>query len=62
MEAIEKKRCLRCGYEWYPYHQGRPVTCAKCRSPYWDKPRRGPKNDRLPCAMGVSRPSQDDKT
>jgi predicted Zn-ribbon and HTH transcriptional regulator len=32
--------CLRCGYRWTPYHGKRPRRCARCRSPYWDVPRR----------------------
>lgn len=32
--------CSRCKYEWIPRDSGkRPVTCPKCRSPYWDRPR-----------------------
>jgi len=27
--------CLRCQHEW-PSKKEKPVTCAKCRSPYWD--------------------------
>jgi predicted Zn-ribbon and HTH transcriptional regulator len=32
--------CLRCGHTWIP-KVPHPITCAKCRSPYWDKPRKG---------------------
>ncbi len=35
-----KKKCLRCGHEWLPKSEKRPVTCAKCRSPYWDTPKK----------------------
>lgn len=28
--------CLRCGHEW-PTKLERPVRCAKCRTPYWDR-------------------------
>ena len=36
--------CLRCGYRWMPRWKQRrgyndSVRCAKCRSPYWNKPR-----------------------
>lgn len=39
--TIEKQKCLRCGYEWYPKTPDIPKTCAnpKCRSPYWNKPK-----------------------
>jgi hypothetical protein len=35
-------RCERCDYEWIPRANGdgEPKTCPKCRSPYWNRPRR----------------------
>ena len=27
--------CLRCNHQW-PSKLDRAITCAKCRSPYWD--------------------------
>jgi hypothetical protein len=36
-------RCERCEYEWVPRDpESEPKTCPKCRSPYWDRPRRKP--------------------
>ena len=35
--------CCRCGYIWVPKNKDNlPSTCAsrKCKSPYWNKPRR----------------------
>ncbi len=32
--------CSRCGHKWIPRIVRRPVTCPKCKSPSWDKPRR----------------------
>lgn len=32
--------CTRCGYEWQGRTEADPMVCAKCKSPYWDKPRR----------------------
>lgn len=32
--------CLRCGHHWIPRKPERPRICPKCKSPYWDKPRR----------------------
>jgi len=32
-------KCLRCGWEWVP-RVPTPKTCPKCRSPYWDRPRK----------------------
>lgn len=36
-------RCERCGHEWVPREaETEPRVCPKCKSPYWDRPRRGP--------------------
>jgi DNA-directed RNA polymerase subunit RPC12/RpoP len=33
-------QCERCAHEWLPREPGQaPITCPKCKSPYWDKPR-----------------------
>lgn len=32
-------RCLRCGHEWPPREPRLPLRCARCGSPYWDRPR-----------------------
>ena len=39
---IDGFRCSRCGHKWVPESKNRPVTCPnpRCRSAYWDKPRR----------------------
>jgi len=37
--VIKQKECLRCGYKWIPRKDGMPVTCPKCRSPYWNIPK-----------------------
>jgi len=37
--------CERCGHEWIPRDpETEPRNCAspKCKSPYWNKPRRDP--------------------
>jgi len=35
-------RCLRCGHEWLPRKnsKGEPKVCPKCKSPYWNTPKR----------------------
>lgn len=34
-------RCERCGHEWVPRDEGQePRVCPKCKSPYWNKPRK----------------------
>jgi len=37
--------CSRCGHEWYPRGTEQPKTCPKCRSPYWDSPRKNKKKE-----------------
>lgn len=39
-------RCERCGHEWVPRNKDdQPRVCPKCKSPYWDKPRKQRGND-----------------
>lgn len=34
-------KCERCRHEWLPRnHEDNPRVCPKCKSPYWDKPRK----------------------
>jgi len=35
-------KCLRCGHKWHPRTDKLPAVCPnlKCKSPYWNKPRR----------------------
>ena len=34
-------RCERCGHEWVPKDINQePRVCPKCKSPYWNKPRK----------------------
>ncbi|MBU2616970.1 MAG: hydrogenase maturation nickel metallochaperone HypA [Nanoarchaeota archaeon] len=37
---ITKYKCDRCGHEWIPREKATPTICPKCKSPYWNKPRR----------------------
>lgn len=40
---IKKKgfKCERCSHEWIPHNiNNKPTVCPKCKSPYWDKPRK----------------------
>lgn len=30
-------KCLKCGHEWHPRIEGRPLTCPKCRQAGWDR-------------------------
>lgn len=36
--------CERCGHIWVPRKKGEPRVCPKCKSPYWNTPRKGKKN------------------
>ena len=39
--TVKAFKCDRCGYEWCPKTaEIKPLTCPKCRSPFWDTPRR----------------------
>jgi len=37
---IKQLTCLRCGHTWWPNRPERPTRCPKCKTPYWDKPRK----------------------
>lgn len=32
--------CERCNHKWVPRNGKRPIVCPKCKSPYWDTPRK----------------------
>ena len=39
--TVEGFKCERCGHEWIPRNkEDHPRVCPKCKSPYWDKPRK----------------------
>lgn len=44
MAIIELRgyECDRCGHTWFPRFkiQEEPTICPKCKSAYWNKPRR----------------------
>lgn len=42
VHMVPGHRCLRCGKEWVPRREGRPVRCPGCGSPYWDRERERP--------------------
>jgi len=38
---IEGYKCERCGHIWTPRDTSKePMVCPKCKSPYWNIPRR----------------------
>ena len=40
--TIEAFQCTRCAHIWKPREsvKQKPKVCPKCKSPYWDTPRR----------------------
>ncbi len=39
---VDGYQCLRCGHKWIPRNANEePTICPKCKSPYWNKARRG---------------------
>jgi predicted Zn-ribbon and HTH transcriptional regulator len=40
--TVQGYRCDRCGHKWTPRRtsQGDPKVCPKCKSPYWNTPRK----------------------
>ncbi len=41
MITLKGYRCERCGHEWLPMDKKKvPKACAKCKSAYFDRPRK----------------------
>lgn len=40
MIMITPGRCLRCGHSWVQ-RKPNPIYCPSCKSPYWNRKRRG---------------------
>jgi predicted Zn-ribbon and HTH transcriptional regulator len=32
--------CERCGHKWAPRENENPKVCPRCKSPYWNSPRK----------------------
>lgn len=42
--SVYKFVCERCGHEWIPRdNENEPRVCPKCKSPYWNTPRKADK-------------------
>lgn len=39
---LEGYKCERCEHTWIPREttEGEPLVCPRCKSPYWNKPRK----------------------
>ncbi len=33
-------QCERCSHQWIPNSEREPSVCPKCKSPYWNRPRK----------------------
>jgi predicted Zn-ribbon and HTH transcriptional regulator len=38
--TLKGYKCERCGHTWVPVSEAKPKVCPKCKSPYWDTPRK----------------------
>jgi len=38
--TVLKCKCERCGHEWITRTEEMPKVCPKCKSPYWNVPRK----------------------
>lgn len=38
--TLREQQCLRCDHRWWPRTPSRTLRCPRCKSPYWDRPRR----------------------
>jgi hypothetical protein len=46
-------RCDRCSHEWVPREAKKePTVCPRCKSPYWNQPRRGSEAAQAKVASG----------
>jgi DNA-directed RNA polymerase subunit RPC12/RpoP len=59
---VKAFKCERCGHVWVPQSEERPRVCPKCKSPYWDKPRKADWEKRVKAKLvqetKVKRPSR----
>ncbi len=39
--TVDGYKCERCKHEWVPRIKSYPNVCPKCKSAWWDKPRKG---------------------
>lgn len=46
---METHKCLKCGHEWHPRSEKKPVQCPYCKNPKWDIP----KKERLSKELGI---------
>ena len=37
---VKGYQCERCSHKWLPRKKEKPIICPKCKSAYWDKPKK----------------------
>lgn len=37
--------CERCGHKWISRRVEEPTVCPKCKSPYWNRPKKSRRSD-----------------
>ena len=55
-EVLRQLTCRRCGYRWLPRQVARPVRCPACKSPYWYRPRKSPRQAHEAAGTAVEAP------
>ena len=38
--TVKECKCERCRHKWITRSNAIPKVCPKCKSPYWDRPRK----------------------
>ena len=38
--TLDGYQCERCKHQWIPRGKQNPIICPRCKSPYWDKPKK----------------------
>lgn len=38
--VVTRYGCERCQHVWTPRGKAAPLVCPKCKSPYWNSPRK----------------------
>lgn len=58
---VEGYECSRCGHRWIPRTKTdvEPTICPKCKSPYWNKPRKTGSTEQAHHSMKQKRQMQD---
>jgi DNA-directed RNA polymerase subunit RPC12/RpoP len=60
---LEGYQCIRCGHTWLPRSKVEelPTICPKCKSPYWNKPRKTDPVEQARHAMKLRRKRRDEE-